>query len=79
MTWRSMGLWFVAGAAILFTAGAVAGIGRGEPVCERSSEAPRPLDLLRADDRTHLQHDLEEVAACFDRLWRSRVPPSDAE
>ena len=44
-----MGLWFVAGAAILFTAGAVAGIGRGEPVCERSSEAPRPLDLLRAD------------------------------
>jgi hypothetical protein len=58
-----MGLWFVAGAAILFTAGAVAGIGRGEPVCARSAEEPRPLDLLRADDRTHLQHDLEAVAA----------------
>jgi hypothetical protein len=63
MTSKSLRLWFAAGAAVVLAAGGAAGVGRREPVCERSAEATRPLDLQSSDDRLHLQNDLEEITA----------------
>jgi hypothetical protein len=62
-------LWFSSAAAVVVLAGvAAAALVPRDPRCARHEEAVRPLDLADVEDRTHLDHDMQDVHAAAERF-----------